>query len=226
MDESFQNNKIHLAGIAGFGLTSVFAVKDHWSLQEFCWSTWLGALFFCWTCIILGSIQIILNAQSEKKTLEQKFGFLGDIPDNLFAPLLSIVVLLIAWIIFNLYCYVFGIYGILLSVFAEMQPHTFFGRNGFINSDFFTPIISLTEKFWPMFVSLILSNFQLFLKNPAWKLIILPFKSKDIIRIHVMVIAMPFLSLLAFAFFHKQYQPITIILLMGILYLVKPSQNT
>lgn len=68
---------------------------------------------------------------------------LGDRHD--LSPLALIAVTVAAaagWCAFAFlgYTFAFGLYGLLLSFFAEMEPHELFGRNGFINSDFWTPV--------------------------------------------------------------------------------------
>ncbi|MBL7070547.1 MAG: hypothetical protein ISS26_00030 [Candidatus Omnitrophica bacterium] len=222
------NSKIFtdlLAGLIGFGINAAYAITYHWSLQEFCWSTWLAALFLSWTCIAVDSARIILTFRVQKETLELKIPSLKKVSSAAFLVLICLVVLAVAWIIFHLYSYLFGFYGIFLSVFAEMEPHSFFGRNGFINSDFFSPVMYLLTRFWPMIMGLLIANLNLFLKGTAWRLMFLPFRSGVIIRIHFMVLVMPFLCLLAWAISKNDYQPITIILLMGIFYLL-PTQKT
>jgi len=70
-----------------------------------------------------------------------------------------------------------------------------------------------------MIVGTIISNSLLFQKNPAWQLMFLPFRSGEIVKIHVMVIIMPFLCLLARVLFKNSYQPLTITRLLAIFYL-------
>ena len=185
---------------------------------------WLAALFFSWACIAVDSIRIISTFRLQKKTLEFKIPPLKNVSSTAFLVLICLVVIAAAWIIFHLYSYLFGFYGLFLSLFAEMEPHSFFGRNGFINSDFFSPVMYLVTKFWPMIIGLLIADVNLFLKGTAWQLMFLPFRSGEIIRIHIMVLAMPFLCLLAWAISKNNYQPITIILLMGIFYLL-PTQK-
>ena len=55
----------------------------------------------------------------------------------------------------------------------------------------------------------------------------------EIIRIHVFTVSLPFITLIAWAMFGESYQPITIVLLMGLFYLFpgkdkngKPEKET
>jgi len=180
----------------------------------------LAALFFSWACIAVDAIRIILDFQHQKEILESKISQLRNISRFVFIIVLCLVVILAAWIIFRIYVILFAFYGLFLSVWAEMEPYSFFDRNGFINSDFFSPVMYLTKKFWPMIIGLLISNLDIFVKESAWRLMFLPFRSSEIIRIHIMVIVMPFLCLLAWAISKNAYQPITITLLMGIFYLL------
>ncbi|MEI6314309.1 MAG: hypothetical protein WCO89_05525 [Syntrophus sp. (in: bacteria)] len=47
----------------------------------------------------------------------------------------------------------------------------------------------------------------------------MPFQ-KEILRMHVMILALPIVSLIAWALFGKEYQSITIVFLMGLFYLL------
>ncbi|MBL7084567.1 MAG: hypothetical protein ISS43_00470 [Candidatus Omnitrophica bacterium] len=210
-----------LAGLAGLGFNAGYAIVHHWSLQEFCWSIWLAALFFSWACVAVDSIRIILDFRHQKEVLELKISLLKNVSGGVFLVVMCPVVILAAWATFCIYNYLFTFYGCFLSVFAEMEPHSFFGRNGFINSDFFSPVMYLTTKFWPMIIGLLISDLDIFIKGTTWRLMLLPFRSGEIIKIHIMVIIMPFLCLLAWAISKNAYQPITITLLMGVFYLVQ-----
>lgn len=208
------------AGFGGFGLNAFFALSEKWSLPEFCWSTWLAALCFSWSCVVVGFIRVVLDAKGQKCFFEVKVPFLRSFPGGLFLVLLSLAAGLAAWVVFYLYCYLFSFYGILLSFFAEMTPHVFFGRNGFINSDFFSPVMFLVPKFWTMILGLILSNFEIFVRISPWRLLFLPFATNEILKIHILCVLMPFICLFAWILFKSYYQPITIIGLLGIFYLL------
>ena len=142
--------------------------------------------------------------------------------------LLGIVVLSVCGglLAFRVYSFLFGFYGLFLSVFAEMEPLAFFGRNGFINSDFFSPVAYLLERYWPVAVGVLLANWADFfgrLTN-TWRRMALPFQ-REILRLHVMILALPFVAMLSWALFKDAYQTITIVILMGILCLLpkKPA---
>jgi len=221
--KSFSNS----AGLIGFGLTAVFAVAEKWSLQEFCWSTWLAGLVYSWACVVTAAVQILLTARKQKGAYERYLPFLQRVPPKGF--LLGIVpaTLLIGWLVLYGYTYLFAFYGLFLSVFAEMEPHSLFGRNGFINSDFFTPVTYLARSFWPMILGALIANAGDFVQSKTWHRILLPFRSNEILRIHVLTIALPFLTLIAWALFRTAYQPVTLVLLIGLFYLLpkKRRQN-
>jgi len=54
--------------------------------------------------------------------------------------------------------------------------------------------------------------------------VLLPFQ-KEMVRMHVMILALPVFSLIAWALFREAYQPITILLLMGIFYLLPKEKD-
>jgi hypothetical protein len=70
----------------------------------------------------------------------------------------------------------------------------------------------------------LITNWKDFFLETPWKRIMLPFQA-EILRIHIMTLALPFLSLLAWAIFRGAYQPATIVLLMGIFYLLPKRAN-
>ncbi len=81
------------------------------------------------------------------------------------------------------------------------------------------PLLHLVDRFWPMAVGALIANWQDFLRKNPWKRVLLPFQ-KEIVRIHIMILALPFFSLIAWAFFREAYQSITIVLLLGLFYLL------
>jgi hypothetical protein len=211
-------------GTIGFGLASIFSVIQGWSLPEFCWSTWLAGLFYSWGCIAAASLQIILTARSAKPAYDERFPLLKRISPAAFLIIMTGISISIGMIGFRLYTTLFGFYGLFLSVFAEMEPISLFGRNGFINSDFFTPLMYLVHRFWPMAAGVLITNWEDFFLKTPWKRIVLPFQA-EILRIHIMTLALPFLSLLAWAMFKGSYQPVTIVFLMGIFYFLPKGAN-
>jgi hypothetical protein len=204
-------------GYIALGLSCAFAVLEEWSLREFCWSTWLASLAYSWACAASAPIRIILGARGEKAALEVRFGFLKEMPFATFFPAITLAALVAGWLAFYLYSYLFGFYGIFLSVFAEMEPHALFGRNGFINSDFFTPVTYLLGNFWPMVAGTLLANAGDFVRGNPWQRFV---PAHEILRMHVLAIGMPFLALIAWAVFRDNYQQPTIVVLMCLFYLM------
>lgn len=206
-------------GAIGFGLASVFAVTRRWSLPEFCWSTWLAGLVYAWGCVVTASLQIILTARSDKADYDEHLPFLRRLSPGVLLPGLTVISVSAGLLAFHLYSYLFAFYGLFLTVFSEMEPLVLFGRNGFINSDFFTPVMYLVDRFWPMAVGVLITNWEDFFRKNPWKRVLLPFQ-KEIVRMHIMIVALPFVSLIAWAMFREAYQSITIVLLMGLFYLL------
>ncbi len=199
---------------------SYLAVVQKWSLQEFCWCAWLSGLFYSWACVITAAVQIMLTARTNKDYYDGEVHFIKSIPPEIFAMAIIPVTLLVGFIALYIYCWIFSFYGLFLSVFAEMQPLNLFGRNGFINSDFFTPVTYLADRYWPMIVATLVANADDFVQNNPWQRIAFPFKSNGILRIHIMTLALPFLMMMTWAVFKDAYQPLTIVLLIGIFFLI------
>jgi hypothetical protein len=215
------------AGLIGFVLASLCAVIEGWSLQEFCWSTWLAALAFSWACVIVAVIRILLTARTGKGSYEAALPFIRRVSPAVFLLALVPITLLAGLIALYLYSLIFSFYGIFLSVFAEMEPHSLFGRNGFINSDFFTPVTYLSGVFWPMIAGTLIAHGNSLLQGNPWERMLLPFRSRRILCIHILTIAQPFLTLIAWALFKNAYQPVTIVLLIAVFCLLtdkKPGE--
>ncbi len=206
-------------GAIGFCLAAVYAVTQKWSLPEFCWSIWLAGLGYAWLCIATASLQIILSARSDKSAYDERLPFLRRFSPGVFVLGVTVIGVSVGLLAFRLYTFLFAFYGLFLSVFAEMEPLDLFGRNGFINSDFFTPVMYLAIRSWPMAVGVLIANWEDFLRKNPWKRVLLPWQ-KEVVRMHIMIIALPFLSLIAWALFREAYQSITIVLLMGLFYLL------
>ena len=204
-------------GYIALGLNCAFALLEEWSLREFCWSTWLASLAYSWASAASASIRIVLGARREKAALEVRLPFLKEMSFAAFFPLLALAALCAGWLAFYLYSYLFGFYGIFLSVFAEMEPHSLFGRNGFINSDFFTPVTYLLGNFWPMIAGTLLANAGDFVRGNPWQRFV---PAHEILRMHVLAIGMPFLALIAWALFRDDYQQPTIVVLLAMFYLM------
>ncbi len=204
-------------GYIALGLNCAFVVLDEWSLREFCWSTWLASLVYSWACAASASIRIVLGARQEKVALEARLPFLRELPFAAFFPAITLVSMVAGWLAFYLYSYLFSFYGLFLSVFAEMEPHALFGRNGFINSDFFTPVTYLLGSFWPMIVGTLLANAGDFVRGNPWQRFV---PAHEILRIHILAVAMPFLALIAWALFRDNYQEPTIVVLMAVFYVM------
>jgi hypothetical protein len=166
-----------------------------------------------------------LTARTQKEYYDTVVPFIKRISPEVFALVIIPVTLLVGWIALYLYCYLFSFYGLFLSVFAEMEPHSLFGRNGFINSDFFTPVTYLAQSLWPMILATLIANADDFLQKKPWERILFPFKSNTILRIHIMTVAMPFLMLIAWALFKAAYQQLTIVFLIGIFYLLPKKRQ-
>jgi len=213
------------AALIGFALTSFFAVTQEWSVQKFCWSVWLAGLFYSWTCVITAAIQILLTSRTQKEYYDANVPFIKRISPEVFTIGIIPVTLLVGFIALYLYCYLFSFYGLFLSVFAEMEPFSLFGRNGFINSDFFTPVTYLAVNLWPMILATLIANADDFLQKKPWERILFPFKSNAILRIHIMTIALPFFMMIAWVLFRTAYQSVTIILLLGIFYFLPNKRH-
>jgi hypothetical protein len=210
-------------GMLAFVLTAWYAVAQQWSLPEFCWATWLGGLLYAWMCVFSAAVHITITAGTLKPACEKRLPFVQRLPLWGFAAGVSLAALCASLIALRLYNYLFGFYGIFLSVFAEMQPHALFGRNGFINSDFYTPVMYLIERLWPLGAGIAIANWRDFTAPMPWKRVFFPME-REIVRLHLFVLGLPFISLLAWAVFGDAWQRPAIVLLLAVFYLA-PKKN-
>lgn len=200
---------------SGFAVSAGFVLSEQISLPEFCWSFWLSGLVYSWTLVICGCARIFLSPMSETLWVTMKIPCVRDWQERWQKLLLCLMGLVAATVVGYLYTWLFAFYGLFLSVFARMEPLEYFGENGFINSDFHTPVLLLLGKYWPIVVGTLLAGLrEIFDENP-WRLLVKPFNSR-VVMIHVMVLAVPFLSILAWLLFRESYQPIVIVVLLGI----------
>ena len=110
-------------GVIGFGLASVFAVTQEWSLPEFCWSTWLAGLVYTWGCIVTASLQIILTARSDKAAYDKRLPFLRRFSPSVFLLGVTVISVSVGLLAFRLYSFLFAFYGLfLIRVFGDGAP--------------------------------------------------------------------------------------------------------
>lgn len=214
-----------LPTMAAFALTAYLAVHQRWSLQEFCWCVWLAGLFYSWACVIAAVFQIMLTSRAHKTFYDERIPFMKNISPEIFALGIIPMSLLVGFVALYVYTWLFSFYGLFLSVFAEMRPLNLFGRNGFINSDFFTPVAYLATIYWPVIVATLIANAGSLLGANPWERIVFPFKQNEILRIHIMIVLMPFLAMLTYALFKDAYPQLTLVLLIGIFYLLPKKQH-
>jgi hypothetical protein len=210
---------LRLLSLAGLAVAASVAVAGDWSLAEFCWSTWLAGLLLTWLCVLSGGLQIIVTAPKWRARLERHVPALGRLPQPATVALTVASAVVLTAFAFYAYTFAFGFYGLFLSFFAEMEPHALFGRNGFINSDFWTPVGYLAVNFWAMSAGVVVAYGLGIMRTNPWQRMLLPFAT-EVVRVHVMVVVMPFLALLAWAALGESYQSSVIVLLMAVFYLL------
>jgi len=203
--------------LSAFILTAYSAYSMKWSLQEYCWILWMTGLVYTWTCIVTAMIQIVMTVRKDQKLYLSNLPFASWMDPGTFVILLSITAILAGGLAFIIYNFLFGFYGIFLSFFAEMYPYRFFGRDGFINTNFFTPAIWLIVVFWTMPVANLLARYRDFFGPKPWRRLVFPLQ-KEIVRMHLLIIIMPVITMLCFIFFRNYYSEIVIIILTAVFY--------
>ena len=202
-----------------FIVAAGFAVLDGWSLPEFCWSAWLAGVVYAWACIGSGCLQIIVLAHRDPDFHPTECPALRRFSPPLVFAIVVAGALLASMLAFRIYNIMFAFYGVFLSVFAAMEPASLFGENGFINSDFYTPVRHLLERFWPMVVGFLIAHWRVFTAHNPWKRLLFPLEH-ELVRLHFMVLALPFIALATWLAVGDAFERITIVFLMAVLYLM------
>jgi hypothetical protein len=211
--------KAWIFSLAGMLLASAGAWIEAWTLQEFCWGVWISGLGLTWACVISAGFQLVLTARRDQPVYAAKIADIGKIPPPLFLIGMTLLAVGLGYLAFYAYSYLYGFYGLFLSAFAEMEPLDYFGRDGFINSDFWSPVAWLFAQFWPLILATLIANTSLLTRSNPWRRFVAPLDG-ELLRIHILVVLMPFLALLAWSLLGEQYHTPTIIALMGVLFLL------
>jgi hypothetical protein len=90
----------------------------------------LAGLVYTWACIVTASLQIILTSRSDKAALDKRLPFLQRFSPDVFIIGVTVISVSVGVLAFRIYTFLFAFYGLFLSVFAEMEPFSLFGRNG------------------------------------------------------------------------------------------------
>jgi len=210
---------------AGFIISTAAAYYYEWNLQEYCWTVWVSSLYFSYAYLLSWIINLILSATEIKEMAVGKYEFIREIPGSVFLIIITAASLFAGYLFFYAYTWIFGFYGIFLSVFSEMEPHSLFGRNGFINSDFFTPLVYLTEKMWPMIAGTIISGLEIFFSKKDWRKTLIPFQESRILSVHLMVVLMPFATIIAWMIAGDNYH-FPVILFLNALFFIIPAHKS
>lgn len=221
---------VTLPSLGGFAIAAGAGGLGEWSLDGYCWSAWLAGLVFAWTAIAAVVLRVALGARAVQVAVGTQIPALGRLSPALFTAVAALMAVAGGAIAAYAVTLLFGAYGIMLSFFAEMEPHALFGRNGFINSDFFTPVGWLAEQYWPMVAGTLLANSNALLAPPNWQQPLAPL-STEIVRMHMLIVVMPFIALAAWALFGPAWEPVAVLTLTAIFYFApghgrQPSEGT
>jgi len=77
----------------------------------------------------------------------------------------------------------------------------------------------LVEKYFYIIIFSLIADFVFIFKVDPWSKIFLPFKSKEIVKIHIMTVLLPFISLFFFMLVKDKYNTPAIIVFLCIFYL-------
>ena len=144
--------------LAGLAVSVVFAVSSDLTLAEFCWSVWLVGLYSAY--VSAGRIALRL-VRFREALLRERVPPLSGVSGRALLGISLVAATLLGGGLLYAFSLAYGFYGIMLSVWVQLPPEELFGRNGFINSDFWTPVAHLTRLYWPLVVGQLLSEASL-----------------------------------------------------------------
>jgi hypothetical protein len=186
--------------VAGFLVSLGFALHEDWSYQSLCWSLWVAGLVYCWAFGFVGALRTFLLVA---QPLPPRW-FPGTPSPWLWRCLVAAIGCGLGIAAFYGYSYAYGFYGIFLSVFAEMTPPELFGRNGFINSDFYTPVVWLLERYWPMVLGTVVADLPAAFVGEPTQVAFKPL-NRQLVMMHVITIGLPFVLLLLWPLMGDRY---------------------
>lgn len=195
--------------LSGLLLSIAFTLSRDVSLAEFCWTFWLVGLYSSYISAGRFAVRTVLHRDALRERIP---------PLSTLAPRTLLWVSLALALTGGLalgyaFTYAFGFYGIMLSVWVRLQPESLFGPNGFINSDFWTPVLHLTRLYWPLVAGQIISESSALFSRPE------PGSGsfapeRQIVVLHVIVLALPFVAMLSYAALGTRYEAMSVVLLL------------
>lgn len=210
-----------LIHLIGFALAAVAALHDGWTVQQLCWSFWISALITCWGLVAAAVIRLIIQPaflRSAVDRLQQiTGGRLSSIPTLIISALIFIAMLGLCFAAYRAYSFLFAFYGLFLSAFAPIEPAEYFGPNGFINSNFYDPVLDLIERFWPMIIGTLIAEWPHLVSEHPLKNLSKPFQTQ-LVRLHLAVLGVPFISMFAWILLGEHYQIIAVVLILAVFY--------
>jgi hypothetical protein len=199
-------------GLAGLALSVVFTVSSDLTLAEFCWTFWLVGLYSAY--VSAGRIAIRLVRYREA-LLRERIPPLSAVSGRALLGTSLVAAALLGGGLLYAFSLAYGFYGIMLSVWVQLPPEELFGRNGFINSDFWTPVAHLTRLYWPLVVGQLLSEAST-LFSTVQQTGTSSSPERRIVTMHVFVLALPFVALLSYALLGAEYETLSIVILLVI----------
>jgi hypothetical protein len=207
--------------LAGLALSVVFAVSSDLTLAEFCWSVWLVGLYSAYVSAGRMALRLVRYRDA---LLRERIPPLSAVSGRALLGVSLVAAALLGAGLLYAFSLAYGFYGVMLSVWVQLSPEDLFGRNGFINSDFWTPVAHLTRLYWPLVAgqllgeaSLLFSAVQQGAGSPE----------RRIVAMHVFVLALPFVALLSYALLGAEYETLGIVILLVIksLFDVRPPRD-
>lgn len=201
------------AVLGGFAVSAGFTLTSDLSLAGFCWSFWLVGLYSAYFAALRFALSLFVHRAT---LLKERF-----VPNATVAPAtLMLVAIAVTGIVGAALLYaaswVYGFYGLFLSVWVRMPPEELFGPNGFINSDFWTPVAYLTRAYWPLVAGQLVSEAAWLLSTGSLWSVQGGAPERRIVALHVMIMALPFAAMLSWMLLGGRYETLTLLILLAL----------
>ncbi len=209
---------INIQGIAGFTLVAVLAVAEGWTLRDFCWSNWLAGLLYGWFCIVAAVVQIVLIEVFHIGSYPEKMAFFQTKSSPGRAVAMTMACLTTALVAYHFYSAFFLHLAVLISMLLNdnlFNPLNSSKLAGVDNA--FDLVAYLLRDFWPIAAGMILTRWEDFVRGNPWKRIFVPL-DKNLILTHILILGAIFCGLIAQTFFAENYQSITIVIVLGVMF--------
>lgn len=201
------------AVLGGFAISAGFTLTSDLSLAGFCWSFWLVGLYSAYFAAVRFAVRVFVHRHA---LLKERFAPTATIAPTTLMLIAIAVSVGVGFALLYAASWIYGFYGLFLSVWVRMPPEELFGPNGFINSDFWTPVTYLTRAYYPLVIGQLVSEAAWLLSTGSLWGTETGTPERRIVTLHVMILALPFAAMFSWMLLQGRYETLTLMILLAI----------